>query len=77
MTILPARLPGMSSAPVWGGDTEEYAAALDVVGYNYLSNRYKMDGILFPNRVIYGSETYAKTIDQNLGESRDIAPCDR
>lgn len=56
---------GMSSAPVWGGDTEEYAATLDVVGYNYLSNRYKMDGILFPNRVIYGSETYAKTIDEN------------
>lgn len=34
-----------------------YPAALDVVGYNYTENRYRKDHELYPDRIIYGSET--------------------
>ena len=39
--------------------TEESAAVLDVVGFNYGDSRYEPDAIRFPNRVIVGSETFA------------------
>ena len=35
---------------------------LDIVGYNYLFRRYEHDGKLYPNRVIWGSETLALEI---------------
>ncbi len=35
----------------------EYPEAIDVVGYNYTENRYDEDHKLYPNRIIYGSET--------------------
>ena len=35
----------------------EYPEAVDVVGYNYTENRYDTDHELYPNRIIYGSET--------------------
>lgn len=44
----------------WGSLTEEYAAALDVVCYNYLHNRYEADGAAYPHRVICGSESFPK-----------------
>ena len=34
----------------------EYPDALDITGYNYTENRYDMDHVKFPNRIIYGSE---------------------
>ncbi|MBD0404669.1 glycoside hydrolase family 2 TIM barrel-domain containing protein [Flammeovirga sp. EKP202] len=34
-----------------------YPGALDIVGYNYTESRYDLDHKLYPNRVIYGSET--------------------
>ena len=34
-----------------------YPDAVDVVGYNYTENRYQEDHRLYPNRIIYGSET--------------------
>ncbi len=36
----------------------EYPEAIDVVGYNYTENRYDEDHKLYPNRIIYGSETH-------------------
>lgn len=39
--------------------------ALDLAGYNYASGRYKKDGTLHPNRVIYGSETFPQDIAKN------------
>lgn len=42
----------------WGNVTREFCAALDVVGYNYLSFRYAWDGERFPKRVIAGTETF-------------------
>lgn len=35
----------------------EYPGAIDVVGYNYTENRYDEDHKIYPNRIIYGSET--------------------
>ncbi|WP_298943170.1 glycoside hydrolase family 2 TIM barrel-domain containing protein [uncultured Microbacterium sp.] len=42
--------------------TEESAAVLDVVGFNYADSRYELDGELFPNRIIVGSETFPDRI---------------
>lgn len=46
------------SGDQWGKLTKEFAAPLDVVGYNYLRHRYEHDGIKFPERIICGTETY-------------------
>ena len=44
-------------SPIIAEGLEEVSASLDVVGYNYVSNRYLIDHELYPNRVIVGSET--------------------
>jgi len=49
-----------SFSDFWAELTEEFAAPLDVVGYNYLLGRYEKDGEKYPNRIIMGAETYAK-----------------
>ncbi|MDY3928502.1 MAG: glycoside hydrolase family 2 TIM barrel-domain containing protein [Clostridia bacterium] len=43
----------------WDKWTEKYMEPLDIVGYNYLYERYEKDHITYPNRVIWGSETHA------------------
>lgn len=43
----------------WPQRTEAYAAPLDIVGYNYMYFRYEFDHKLYPNRVMWGSETHA------------------
>ncbi|MCD8334931.1 MAG: DUF4982 domain-containing protein [Clostridiales bacterium] len=40
-------------------------AALDVIGYNYMTARYESDGVTYPDRVIVGSETYPPEIARN------------
>jgi len=45
-----------------GKSTQESYAAVDIAGYNYMESRYEMDGELYPNRVICGSETYPPKI---------------
>ncbi|GAA1969695.1 glycoside hydrolase family 2 TIM barrel-domain containing protein [Microbacterium deminutum] len=47
--------------------TEESAAVLDVVGFNYADSRYELDAELFPHRVIVGSETFPAKIDVMWG----------
>ena len=42
----------------WGEKTADYASALDLVGYNYLYQRYAVDREKFPGRVIIGTETH-------------------
>ena len=48
----------------WGELTAPFAAPLDVVGYNYLDERYEKDGAAFPHRVICGLESYPANIDK-------------
>ncbi len=42
----------------WGDATKPFAAHLEVVGYNYLLDRYDPDGANFPERVMCGTETF-------------------
>ena len=44
---------------LWAKLTKKYIEPLDIVGYNYLFERYESDNKLFPERVIWGSETHA------------------
>lgn len=49
-----------SGNDIWGDTTAPYFAPLDVAGYNYKSVRYAHDAKKFPERVIYGSESYPR-----------------
>jgi beta-galactosidase len=53
--------PGLN----WEKDSPRGLANLDVCGYNYKVDRYEKDHELFPNRIIYGSETYPNSIAGN------------
>src|SRR5690606_3510015 len=45
--------------------TEPAFAYLDVAGYNYMKKQYDQDHIDFPNRVMLGTESYAKEAFDN------------
>lgn len=45
----------------FGKMTEAFAAPLDIVGYNYLYDIYEQDHEAYPDRVMWGSETWAIT----------------
>ncbi len=47
---------------LWEQYTEAFANGLDIVGYNYLEGKYEQDHVMFPERVILGSENYPKEI---------------
>ncbi len=42
----------------WAEATRDFAAPLDVVGYNYLLDRYERDHSRFPSRVVCAAETF-------------------
>lgn len=46
----------------WEKQTEPFAAGLDIVGYNYMEDRYEKDHEVFPGRVMLGSENFPKEI---------------
>ncbi len=54
--------------------TEAFSSSLDIFGYNYQEDRYEQDHVLYPDRVILGSENFPKEIGFRwpLVESR---PC--
>ena len=47
---------------LWEEYTEAFANGLDIVGYNYLEDKYEQDHQMFPERVILGSENFPKEI---------------
>ena len=47
---------------LWEKGTEPFAAPLDIVGYNYMEDLYERDHLMFPERVILGSENFPKEI---------------
>ena len=47
---------------LWEEYTEGYMNGLDVVGYNYLEEKYETDHGMYPERVILGSENFPKEI---------------
>lgn len=46
----------------WEEYSEAFTNGLDIVGYNYMENKYPLDHEMFPERVILGSENYSKDI---------------
>jgi beta-galactosidase len=58
-------LPKLLAAPVVGERLAEAFSYLDVAGYNYLESRYELDGDLFPDRIIVGTETQPADIARN------------
>ncbi len=55
---------GEYTARIWADRTEAFAAPLDVVGYNYMEDRYEADHERFPDRVICGTESVPFAIDK-------------
>lgn len=46
----------------WEEYSEAFTNGLDIVGYNYMEDKYQLDHKMFPERVILGSENYPKEI---------------
>lgn len=51
--------------PQVGRVCEPYFEQLDIVGYNYATNRYAMDVLRHPERLIFGSETMCYDLAKN------------
>ena len=49
----------------WDKDSYRIFKNLDVAGYNYIWWKYESDHAAYPDRVIYGSESYPKEAAQN------------
>lgn len=49
----------------WEDETAKAFNSLDVGGYNYLYDKYESDHSKYPNRIMYGAESYAKHASQN------------
>ncbi len=62
MAGLGAQMAAANASELVTRSTEESAAVLDVVGFNYGDSRYALDAELFPNRIIVGSETFPDRI---------------
>jgi beta-galactosidase len=54
----PSPVPDDPEKDIWAKLTTEFAQPLDVVGYNYMHQRYAIDGTRYPGRVIAGTETW-------------------
>ncbi len=70
MSQIADQLNDLMKAPVVAENSAQTASYLDVVGYNYMDSRFGMDGELFPNRVIVGSETHPAAIDRGWAAVR-------
>lgn len=55
-------LDGAKEDLSWECYSEGFVNGLDIVGYNYMEDKYVRDHELFPERVIVGSENYPKEI---------------
>lgn len=47
---------------LWEKWSEPFVNGLDVVGYNYMEDLYEQDHVMYPDRVILGSENFPKEI---------------
>ncbi len=67
VTTMPANLGSqlakLMRSPIIAKKSEETMSYLDVAGYNYMEPRLKLDGELYPNRVIVATETLPASID--------------
>lgn len=52
----------ISTHPILSKKIDEFVDAIDVIGYNYLTGRHEVEHERYPNRVIYGAETFPADI---------------
>jgi beta-galactosidase len=55
--VITEGVPGFLIHGGWK-NTKDYFALLDVCGYNYMESVYVSDHLLYPDRIMYGSESY-------------------
>lgn len=48
----------IEESDLWGERTRDFVKPLDVVGYNYMLERYENDAKRFPERIICGTESF-------------------
>ncbi|MFC6260669.1 glycoside hydrolase family 2 TIM barrel-domain containing protein [Levilactobacillus fujinensis] len=65
MTNMDKVVSEVVSSEVTSVSTEEAFDAVDIAGYNYATSRYELDENRFPQRIICGTETYPRQIDDN------------
>ena len=46
----------------WEEMSEAFTNGLDIVGYNYMEDKYPVDHVMYPERIILGSENFPKEI---------------
>ncbi|MCD8147997.1 MAG: DUF4982 domain-containing protein [Clostridiales bacterium] len=68
MSVMEKDMPGIVAHPILGGILEKLETTMDVIGYNYMTSRYRMDAEKYADRIMVGSETYPKQIAENWGE---------
>lgn len=61
-TISPQNADSGKNDTSWEEYSEAFTNGLDIVGYNYMEDKYPLDHELYPERVILGSENYPKEI---------------
>jgi beta-galactosidase len=64
LTDMGAFMDELSSSDLVATRTAESYDLLDAAGMNYMEARYELDRVLFPRRVIVGSETFPGKIDR-------------
>lgn len=65
MTMMDVHMDQIVTHPVIDRLLERACAPTDVAGYNYMAARYEHDSLVYPNRVMVGSETYPPDIARN------------
>lgn len=64
MAQMGAVMKYVTNSPVMDAAIEQACAAVDIAGYNYMIDRYTADNDKYPERIIVGSETYPRGINQ-------------
>lgn len=67
MGVMANHMPEITKHKVVGEILEKLESTMDVLGYNYMTARYRSDAADYPDRVMVGSETYPKQIAENWG----------
>ncbi|MFV0464491.1 MAG: glycoside hydrolase family 2 TIM barrel-domain containing protein [Lachnospiraceae bacterium] len=65
MSLLDSKLDQIVTHERISKRLERACVATDIAGYNYMTARYEMDQVSYPDRVIVGSETYPPEIARN------------
>ncbi|WP_162011036.1 glycoside hydrolase family 2 TIM barrel-domain containing protein [Streptococcus sp. S784/96/1] len=65
MSMMDTSMDQIVVHPIVSENLERATAATDIAGYNYMTARYALDAVNYPNRVMVGSETYPPEIARN------------